>query len=144
MGDTDGDGDYDALYSFGARSSVCGMVIRVTWCGQKKWAGYKAKELGIYDDDNRSDDKGVEPEAVTIGKVGNKYIAFVGMERADAVAVYDVSNPAAPAFIKMFGTGDAPEGVLFISSSKAPLGKSLLVVSSENDGVVKIYKADKL
>ncbi|MFN8250618.1 MAG: choice-of-anchor I family protein [Ferruginibacter sp.] len=144
MGDTDGDGDYDALYSFGARSfSVWnGNTGDLVW-DSKNELDIKAKELGIYDD-NRSDDKSVEPEAVTIGKVGNKYIAFVGMERADAVAVYDVSNPAAPAFIKMFGTGDAPEGVLFIHSSKSPIGQSLLVVSSENDGVVKIYKADKL
>ena len=44
----------------------------------------------------------------------------------------------------MFATGDAPEGVLFIPASKSPIGQSLVVVSSENDGVIKIYKADKL
>lgn len=144
LGDTDGDGDYDALYSFGARSfSVWnGNTGDLVW-DSKNELDVKAKELGIYDD-TRSDDKSVEPEAVTIGKVGNKYIAFIGMERADAVAVYDISNPAAPVFIKMFSTGDAPEGVLFIHASKSPIGQSLLVVSSENDGVVKVYKADKL
>ncbi len=66
------------------------------------------------------------------------------MERVDAVAVYDVTNPTAPVFVKMFATGDAPEGVLFIPASKSPIGQSLVVVSSENDGVIKIYKADKL
>ena len=35
----------------------------------------KAKELGVYDD-NRSDDKGAEPEAITLGKVGNKNNCF--------------------------------------------------------------------
>jgi hypothetical protein len=44
----------------------------------------------------------------------------------------------------MFKTGDAPEGLLFIPASKSPIGQSLVVVSSENDGVVKIYKANKL
>lgn len=144
LGDTDGDGDFDALYSFGARSfSVWNGNTGDLVYDSKNELDIKAKDLGVYDD-NRSDDKSVEPEAITIGKVGNKTIAFVGMERADVIAVYDVTNPSAPVFIKMFSTGDAPEGVLFIPASKSPIQQSLLVVSSENDGVIKIYKADKL
>ncbi len=144
LGDTDGDGDFDALYSFGARSfSVWNGNTGDLVYDSKNELDIKAKDLGVYDD-NRSDDKSVEPEAITIGKVGNKTLAFVGMERVDAVAVYDVTNPTAPVFIKMFATGDAPEGVLFIPASKSPIQQSLLVVSSENDGVIKIYKADKL
>ena len=103
----------------------------------------KAKELGVYDD-GRSDDKSVEPESIAIGRVGNKYIAIVGLERADAFAIYDVTNPTAPQFVKMIRTGDAPEGILFIPASQSPISQSLIVVSSENDGVVKIYKAYKL
>jgi hypothetical protein len=64
------------------------------------------------------------------------------MERADALAIYDVSNPAHPVFIKLLATGDAPEGITFIPAQKSPVGKSLVVVSSENDGVVKIYKTN--
>jgi hypothetical protein len=99
--------------------------------------------LNVYDD-ARSDDKSVEPEAITLGKVGSKTLAFVGLERADAIAIYDVTNPTAPVFVKMITTGDAPEGVLFIPASKSPIQQSLLVVSSENDGVLKVYKANKL
>jgi DNA-binding beta-propeller fold protein YncE len=144
LGDTDNDGDFDALYSFGARSfSVWNGSTGDLVFDSKNELDVKAKELGAYDD-NRSDDKGAEPEAITLGKVGIKTIAFVGMERADAVAIYDVTNPTAPVFIKMIATGDAPEGVLFIPASKSPIQQSLLVVSSENDGVVKIYKASKL
>lgn len=144
LGDTDNDGDFDALYSFGARSfSVWNGTTGDLVYDSKNELDVKAKELGVYDD-NRSDDKGAEPEAITLGKVGAKIIAFVGMERVDAVAVYDVTNPTAPVFIKMFATGDAPEGVLFIPASKSPIQQSLVVVSSENDGVIKIYKADKL
>jgi hypothetical protein len=44
----------------------------------------------------------------------------------------------------MFKTGDAPEGIIFIPASKSPINQSLIVVSSENDGFVKIYKANKL
>jgi hypothetical protein len=144
LGDTDGDGDFDALYSFGARSfSVWNGNTGDLVFDSKNELDVKAKDLGVYDD-ARSDDKGTEPEAITIGKVGNRIIAFVGMERADAIAVYDVTNPTSPVFIKMFATGDAPEGVLFIPASKSPIQQSLVVVSSENDGVIKIYKADKL
>lgn len=144
LGDTDGDGDFDALYSYGARSfSVWNASSGALVFDSKNELDVKAKELGIYDD-ARSDDKGAEPESVTIGRVGNKYVAYVGLERADAVAIYDVTVPTEPRFIKLIKTGDAPEGVLFISASKSPIQQSLLVVSSENDGVVKVYKATKL
>jgi hypothetical protein len=50
--------------------------------------------------DNRSDDKGPEPEGVVIGKVLGKPYAFIGLERIGGVAVFDVSDPAAPKFIE--------------------------------------------
>jgi DNA-binding beta-propeller fold protein YncE len=144
LGDTDNDGDYDAFYSLGARSfSIWNASTGVQVFDSKNELDVKAKELGVYDD-GRSDDKSVEPEAITIGRVGSKMVAYVGMERVDAVAVYDVTDPTKPSFIKMFKTGDAPEGVLFISASKSPIQQSLIVVSSENDGLIKIFKANKL
>lgn len=139
LGDIDNDKDFDKLFSFGARSFS-------VWNGQngelvfdsKNELEKKCVEAALYDD-ARSDDKGVEPEGITLGIVGKKAIAFVGMERADAVAFYDVSNPSSPKFIKILKTGDAPEGLTFIHAKDSPTRKSLLVVSSENDGVVKIY-----
>lgn len=144
MGDTDNDGDFDAIYSLGARSfSVWNASTGEQVYDSKNELDKKALELQIYDD-GRSDDKSVEPEAITIGRVGSKTIAVVGMERADAFAIYDVTIPTSPVFVKMYKTGDAPEGVLFIPASKSPIQQSLIVVSSENDGLVKIYKANKL
>lgn len=144
LGDTDADGDFDALYSLGARSfSVWNANTGAQVYDSKNELDIKAKELGVYDD-GRSDDKSVEPESIAIGRVGNKYIAIVGMERADAFAIYDITNPTAPQFVKMVRTGDAPEGILFIPASQSPIAQSLIVVSSENDGVIKIYKAYKL
>ena len=70
-------------------------------------------------------------------------IASYGGVVADAFAIYDVTNPLQPVFVKMYKTGDAPEGVLFIPASKSPIQQSLIVVSSENDGFIKIYKANK-
>jgi hypothetical protein len=143
-GDTDADGDYDALYSLGARSfSIWNGSTGALVYDSKNELDLQAKTLNVYDD-ARSDDKSIEPEAITLGKVGSKTLAFVGLERVDAVAIYDVTNPTAPSFVKMIKTGDAPEGVLFIPASKSPIQQSLLVVSSENDGVIKVYKANKL
>jgi hypothetical protein len=139
LGDKDADTDYDKLFSYGARSFSI-------------WNGYTGKQIfdsgdfldktavleGSYDD-GRSDDKGTEPEAVVVGRVGNKNLLFVGMERADAVAVYDVTNPTKPKYKQWLKCGDAPEGIIFIPAEKSPVGKSLLVVSSENDGVVTVF-----
>jgi hypothetical protein len=144
LGDTDGDGDFDALYSLGARSfSVWDANTGAQVFDSKNELDKKANELKIYDD-GRSDDKGVEPESIAIGRVGSKTIAVVGMERADAFAIYDITTPTAPVFIKMYKTGDAPEGIIFIPASKSPINQSLIVISSENDGLVKIYKSTKL
>jgi hypothetical protein len=142
MGDTDGDGDFDELVAFGGRSfSIWNGATGQLVFDSKNELDKKAQELGIYDD-GRSDDKGVEPEAVYVTKMGDKQILFVGLERVDAVLVYDVSNPAAPKYLQTLKTGDAPEGVLFIPASKSPTKRSLVVVSSEGDGSVKIYQPD--
>jgi len=144
LGDTDGDGDFDALYSLGSRSfSVWNATTGSQVFDSKNELDIKAKDLAIYDD-GRSDDKSVEPESVCIGRVGSKSIAIIGLERADAFAIYDITIPTAPVFIKMYKTGDAPEGLLFIPASKSPINQSLIVTSNEGDGTIKIYKTTKL
>ena len=139
MGDNDGDGDFDALYAFGSRSfSVWNGTTGIQIYDSKNELDVKAIAAAVYDDE-RSDDKSVEPEGIIIGRIGNKNVAFVGLERVDAVAVYDVTKPTAPVFLQLLKCGDAPEGVLIIPAKNSPTKKSLLVVSSEEDGVVKVY-----
>jgi hypothetical protein len=135
-------GSFQMLYSFGARSfSVWQGNTGQLLFDSNNELEQKAIAAGAYDD-NRSDDKGVEPEGITLGTVGKRTIAFVGLERADALALYDVTNPVAPTFIKLLPTGDAPEGITFIPAHQSPAGKSLVVVSSENDGTIKVYKTN--
>ena len=144
LGDIGKDNDYDELYSFGARSfSVWNGNTGSLVFDSKKELDQKAHDRLLYDD-GRSDDKGAEPEGITLGVVGDRNIAFIGLERADAVAIYDVTNPAVPRFLQIVQSGDAPEGVLFISGKDSPTQQSLLVVSSENDGVIKVYTPGKL
>ena len=97
-----------------------------------------AKEPSLYDD-GRSDDKGVEPESVTTGKIGPRTLAFVALERADALVIVDVTHPSSPIFLQVLHTGDAPEGVLFIPKHESPINKSLVVTSCEGDGTVQVF-----
>jgi hypothetical protein len=77
--------------------------------------------------DGRSDDKGVEPEGLAVATFGRDRYAFVGMERANLVAVYDVNNPRRPRFLQALPTGVGPEGLLPIAAT------GTLVVSAEED-----------
>jgi DNA-binding beta-propeller fold protein YncE len=139
LGDTDGDGDYDELYSYGTRSfSIWNGLTGQLVYDSKNQIDTKAVELGKYPD-GRSDDKGCEPEGITIGRVGNNNLLFVGLERANAVTIYDITNPTKPVFSQWLNTGVGPEGVLFISADKSPNGKSLFIASSETDGFIKVY-----
>ncbi|OCB74836.1 choice-of-anchor I family protein [Flavobacterium crassostreae] len=143
MGDTDGDGDIDELVSFGGRSfSIWNGTTGKMVFDSKNELDKKAHDFGTYDD-KRSDDKGAEPEAVVVAKMGSKSILFVGLERTDNCMVYDVTNPNAPKYLQTLKTGDAPEGLLFIPASQSPNKRSLVVVSSEGDGTIKIYQPDR-
>ncbi|MEM8565026.1 MAG: choice-of-anchor I family protein [Bacteroidota bacterium] len=139
-GDTDDDDDFDAIWSYGARSfSVWdGTSGALVWDSGNELEA-QVNSAGLYDDD-RSDDKGVEPEGAVVGYVSGSPIGFIGLERVDAVAVYDLSDPSEPTFLSLLEAGDAPEGLVFISAAQSPTRRSLLVVSSEDDGTVKVYE----
>ena len=94
--------------------------------------------LGKYPD-SRSDDKGSEPESIIIGKAGDTHLLLVGLERADAVMVYDLTNPLQPVYLQTLNTGIAPEGLIFVTADKSPNGKNLIIVSCEGDGQVMIF-----
>jgi hypothetical protein len=147
MGDTDNDGEYDELYSYGARSfSVWDGNSGEQIFDSRNELDRQANNNGVYRD-SRSDDKSIEPEGVVVGNIGNIKLLFVGMERVDAVAVYDVTNPRNPKYLQWLSTntvggdlGDAaPEGLLFIPADESPTGTSLLVVSNEASGNVVVY-----
>ncbi|VGO11690.1 hypothetical protein PDESU_00235 [Pontiella desulfatans] len=103
--------------------------------------------------DNRSDNKGPEPEGVVVGKVEGRHYAFIGLERIGGIMVYDVTNPRRPEFIEYYnnrdftqdvetaGAGDlGPEGLAFISANDSPNGTPLLVVANEVSGTTTIYE----
>ncbi|MBS9461941.1 choice-of-anchor I family protein [Flagellimonas sp. 389] len=147
LGDIDDDGDFDELYNYGARSFSIwsGMGQSVYDSGND--IAERTLELtpAVFNgDDSRSDDKGAEPEAVTIQKIGDRQILFVGLERNNQIMVYDISNPSFPEFLQILETaGDVgPEGVLAIDADDSPTGKEILVVSNEVSGTVTFYQND--
>lgn len=96
--------------------------------------------------DQRSDNKGPEPEGVVIGEIDGRTYAFIGLERTGGVMVYDVTTPAAPQFVSYLdpvsGAPDdvSPEGLVFIPADESPNGKPLLVVSFEFSGTVSVFE----
>ncbi|MGE9294965.1 MAG: choice-of-anchor I family protein [Puniceicoccales bacterium] len=165
-GDTDGDGDYDQIVAFGGRSF---SIFRVTGGGtgltlvydsgadfEKITASLQPEFFNASNDesefDARSDDKGPEPEGVTLGVVGGKTYAFICLERVGGIMVYDVSTPAAPIFVQYINNRDfladpespeagdlGPESATFVSAAQSPNGVPMLIVANEISGTVTAY-----
>lgn len=97
-------------------------------------------------EDGRSASKGPEPEGVTLGTIGQKTYAFVGLERVGGVMVYDITDPANAKFETYLNTreGDTgdrgPEGLTFVPAAKSPNGKPLLIVGNEVSGTTTVMQ----
>jgi hypothetical protein len=107
--------------------------------------------------DNRSDDKGPEPEGVTVKRLFGRPFAFIVLERIGGVMIYELTDPSAPVFVDYVNTrvvnqiptsaaaGDlGPEGVFVISEEESPNGKALLVVANEVSGTTRIYEISQV
>ena len=106
--------------------------------------------------DDRSDNKGPEPEALTIGTVGDRTYAFIGAERVGGIFVYDVTDPANSSFVtyvnnRDFSTDESaaagdlgPEGFAFVDKADSPNGEYLLIVGNEVSGTTTVYSVKDL
>ncbi len=147
-GDTDGDGDIDQLFVYGARSfSIWNSEGEQVFDSGDQIArvlGEVLTEEQKEELDGRSDNKGSEPEGVTVGVVGDQTYAFVGLERANGVVVFNVSDPTDPKYVEFLQTeGDiGPEGMTFISAEESPNGKALLAVANEVSGTTTLYEIE--
>jgi hypothetical protein len=162
LGDTDGDGDFDALYTLGGRSfsiwSTDGAQVYDSGSDfERIIAGASPEFFNASNDDrnfdSRSDNKGPEPEAVAVGSIGKRTYAFIGLERMGGVMVYDVTDPVSPLFVEYVNNRDfsvtpydapaagdlGPEGVIFIDAKSSPTREPLLVVANEVSGTVTLY-----
>lgn len=116
LGDSDGDGDFDRLFSFGARSFSIwddrGNLVYDSGADlERKIAELLPEEFnsdhvenGSFD--TRSDDKGPEPEGVVLGKIRGRTYAFMGLERISGIIVYDITNPFDVSFVTYINPRD--------------------------------------
>jgi hypothetical protein len=154
---------YDKLYAYGARSfSIWNTQGQLVWDSGSEFEKKTAELFPDYFNsdheavafDDRSDNKGPEPEGITVGTIGQKTFAFIGLERMSGIMVYDISTPNKPKFIEYFTTrnftetetakqGDlGPEGLIFIAAKDSPNGKPLLVVGNEVSGSTAVYQVN--
>ena len=162
IGDIDNDGDVDEIYAYGGRSfSIWDATGNLVWDSGDQIEQFISSTYPAYfncDDgvatelDSRSDDKGPEPEAITIGKIGYRTFAFIGLERQGGILVYNITDPSTPIFETFIETYDGnggmtdigPEGILFVSAEESHSGENLLIVSNEVSGTTTIYEIEDL
>ncbi|MEK0213702.1 choice-of-anchor I family protein [Acinetobacter junii] len=154
---------YDKLYAYGARSfSIWNTQGQLVWDSGSEFEKKISELFPTYFNtdheavslDDRSDNKGPEPEGIILGTIGAKTFAFIGLERMSGVMVYDITTPMQPKFVEYFTTrnfvetdsakhGDlGPEGLIFIAAKDSPNGKPLLVVGNEVSGSTAIYQVN--
>jgi len=168
-GDTDGDGDIDVLHSLGGRSfsiwnAASGALVYDSGnefelrLAKRLGANFNSNHTSNGSGETRSDDKGPEPEAVTLANIGGSTFAFIALERTSGVMVYDITLPETPRFVsfatsrnfdvdfdgdvasELSEAGDlGPESVVFIPASESPTGQALLVMGNEISGTTALY-----
>ncbi len=156
---------YEALFAFGGRS----FTIWNPETGQpifdsgNQFEVITANRLGENfnasnddnDGDDRSDDKGPEPEAVEIAVIEGRTYAFIGLERVGGIMVYNITTPEASEFVQYinprdFSVGDVeddlalvgdlgPESIKFVSAANSPTGNPLLIVGNEVSGTTSFF-----
>jgi hypothetical protein len=159
--------DDDNLYSFGARSiSIWDAAGTLVWDSgdelERITAAAWPDAFNSTNDDNdsfddRSDDKGPEPEGVVLGKVEGRTFAFVGLERIGGIVVYDITDPHTPTYVSYVNNRDfsldaeectangapacdlGPEGLHFVAGEDSPNGRPMLIVGNEISGTTTIY-----
>jgi hypothetical protein len=171
-GDRDADGDIDTIHLRGSGSMTILRNGLPIWDSGELLEKTQIEALGVsningshslssdkttvkFTGQNRSDDKGSEPEGVTVGNVGDSRVAVLGLERMSALVIFDVTTPRSPQLIKWMqmlpitetpvtqATAWSPEGIIFISADKSPNGKALFITSYELSGTLTIHQIEK-
>jgi hypothetical protein len=160
-GDTDGDGDYDELHVLGSRSFTIrnaatnelvfdskDLFEKITAASPLTDAFFNASNSsGAAVSKNRSDDKGPEPEGITVAVIDGIHYAFIGLERVGGCMVFNVENPSAPVFVTYVNNrtlaGSGPdlgaEGIIFISAEDSPNGQAIVILANEVSSTLSIF-----
>ena len=167
MGDIDGDGDFDQLYTLGGRSfSIWNLDGNLIWDSGSEFerrlatlypqnfnAGHTTNAM-----DDRSDNKGPEPEGISAGVINDSTYAFIALERIGHTMMYNITNPREPRFTDYINSrnmtvtpsatnvdngtvGDlGPESTIFVPAQAATSFVDLLIAGNEVSGTVSTYQ----
>jgi DNA-binding beta-propeller fold protein YncE len=162
-GDIDGDGEVEVVHLYGARSISIwraqrnGRLSLVADTGAVLERAIADQFPSLFNANNdedgldaRSDDKGPEPEALSIAEINNKLYAFVGLERSSQVAIFDLSNFNKPKLVQLvnnrvngaLGLDLGPESVIYIDADDSPIDRALMAVANEVSGTTTLYTVD--
>ncbi|WP_052184163.1 choice-of-anchor I family protein [Psychroserpens sp. Hel_I_66] len=163
-GDTDNDGDFDEIHAFGSRSfsiwnTATGNLVydsgddfeRITAADPTYGVLFNVSNSNNTFK-NRSDNKGPEPEGITVAEIYGEFYAFITLERIGGFMTYNITNPENPVFEKYVNNrslGDAeggdlgPEGIIYIDPTNSPTGSGLIVLSNEVSSTVSVYNLTK-
>ncbi|MGJ9423829.1 choice-of-anchor I family protein [Aeromicrobium sp. CF3.5] len=160
---------YEQLYSFGARSfSIIDTDGNQVFDSGDAFEQITAEAAPEFFNSNhsesnregRSDDKGPEPEAITIGSVGDRTYAFIGFERVGGIAVFDITTPADSTFVTYLNNRDfsvsvedaadpaavldaagdlGPESIAFVAAEDSPTEAAMLAVGNEVSGTTTYF-----
>ncbi|WP_323960424.1 bifunctional metallophosphatase/5'-nucleotidase [Arthrobacter sp. JZ12] len=159
---------YEELYAFGGRSfsiwSTDGTQVfdsgdafeQITSAVIPGFFNSNHSESNL---EGRTDDKGPEPENLTIGEINGRTYAFIGFERVGGIAVFDITDPANSTFETylnnrnfaesledggdLSAAGDlGPEGLTFIPAQDSPSGKPMIAVGNEVSGTATLFDVE--
>jgi hypothetical protein len=175
--EVDDDAQFERIYAYGARSFSVWNPARMAastsptapntglvWDSGDQFEQITASVYPLYFNasnndlrlDSRSDNKGPEPEGVTVGRVGPRDYAFIGLERIGTLMVYDVTDPRSPQFVQYLNTrsfgndrlsgqdDSGAEGVTFVSAEDSPNGRPLLLVGNEVSQTLAVFEVEAL
>ncbi|MGJ7441471.1 choice-of-anchor I family protein [Aquipuribacter sp. MA13-6] len=162
---TDDEGRFTEIHAFGARSfsilDADGTMVfdsgddfeRIT--AERFPDDFNANNSENDSFDNRSDNKGPEPEGIEVGRVDGRTYAFIGLERIGGVMIYDITVPTRVTFVDYVnlrdfsgdleenGSDSGIEGLVFVPASDSPTGVPLLVVGNEVSGTTTLFEVTR-
>lgn len=162
-GDLDGDGDFDEIHVYGARSfsifnADTGEIVydsgddfEIITAADPVYGSIFNASNSNNNFKNRSDDKGPEPEGVVVQEINGSTYAFIGLERVGGLMVYDISDPTAPVFENYVNNRSAveggnesgdlgPEGIIYIDATDNSNATGLVVVANEVSASLSVYQ----
>lgn len=172
----DGTGKYTALYAYGGRSfSIWDLTSAGTNVSRalplvfdsgsqlEEMTALHCPHLFNRDEDSvddRSDDKGPEPESIAVGEIDSRLYIFIGLERPGTIAVYSLGRDFTRArFETIFCEGIPdnsktmaqkfaarevyaldPEDLRFYSASQSPTGRPVVMVAGTISSTVTLLE----